>query len=260
MISPMHQLSAAARANPMQISTRIKMNERDMVKPFRTFRRTLPDMLDQCVIRGLAARNLAPPPPSVDMRQFSAQLDQLVSELISGPAGTIVEEMTEGSFRHGMTFGDMTLLQVGIEMPLGVGTADWRALDALKVRNLSSLKGITDEMSKQIIHTLSEGIAQGESIPKLAKRIQDRSDKIGASRARTMAHTETMHAANQGAKTRYEQAGVTTGEWLTAHDSKTCDECAALDGKQAPIGKGIPGVGWPPLHPRCRCTFIPVVD
>lgn len=256
----LRHLSTAARANPMQSKSLIRQNERAVVKPFREFRQALPDLLAQCTSRSMAARDLAPPPPSVDMRLFNAALADAITGMITDPGEAIVDDMTERSFRHGMTFGDMTLLRTGIEMPLGTGTADWRVLDALKVRNLSSLKGITDEMGKQIIHTLSEGISQGESVVKLTKRIQDRCDHIGKARARTMAHTETMHAANQGAKVRYEQAGTTTGEWLTAHDSKTCPECAALDGRQAPIGKGIPGVGWPPLHPRCRCTFIPVVD
>ena len=49
--------------------------------------------------------------------------------------------------------------------------------------------------------------------------------------------------------------------WSAVLDRKTCPACAAMDGHMVPAGKGWPGAGRPPMHPRCRCVpmalFVP---
>lgn len=133
--------------------------------------------------------------------------------------------------------------------------ADWRVLDSLKVRNLTALKGITEQVNAQIIRELSDGINAGESIPKLSKRLQESVD-MGKRRATTMARTETINACVDGARVRYEQYGVKEFTYIAASDSRTCQQCAALDGKVFKMGDNA---HMPPLHPNCRCCIAAVI-
>lgn len=133
--------------------------------------------------------------------------------------------------------------------------ADWRVLDSLKLRNLTALEGITEQVNAQIIRELSDGINARESIPKLTKRLQD-SVAMGKQRATTMARTETINACVDGARVRYEQYGVKEFQYIAASDSRTCKQCAELDGK---VFKLTDNAHMPPLHPNCRCCIAAVI-
>jgi len=132
---------------------------------------------------------------------------------------------------------------------------DWRVLDSLQLRNLSALKGICDEMSKEIIRELTDGINAGEGMPKLSARIQ-KTVGMGKTRADLMARTETINAAVDGCRVRYEQAGVKEFEYIAASDARTCDQCASHNGK---IYKLTDNANLPPLHPNCRCAIAPII-
>ena len=99
-------------------------------------------------------------------------------------------------------------------------------------------------------------------------------------RARMLAHTGAIWAANEGAMNRYADDGIAVVEWLTADDDLRCPFCADMNGKrvetkEAFLSAGdsltVPGAGTlkipgtfdirhPPAHPNCRCTLIPIVD
>lgn len=82
-------------------------------------------------------------------------------------------------------------------------------------------------------------------------------------RAKLIAHTETMAAANEGQRQSWEQAikegyldeGLTR-EWIATADEVTCPICRELNGKRTDLhGQYTHGGGdGPPAHPRCRCT------
>ena len=52
--------------------------------------------------------------------------------------------------------------------------------------------------------------------------------------------------------------GVEKYKILSAHDGRTCDKCADLDGKIFPIDKAEIGVNYIPLHVQDRCTILPI--
>jgi hypothetical protein len=101
-------------------------------------------------------------------------------------------------------------------------------------------------------------------------------------RARTLAHTGTMWAYNEGAVQRYSAEGVGVVEWLTADDDLRCPLCAEMNGKRIETGDAffeagdslsagglsmkIPSgargfsIRHPPLHPNCRCALVPVLS
>lgn len=114
---------------------------------------------------------------------------------------------------------------------------------------------LRDEMSSKIFATLREGIAAGETIPELRRRIQDATN-FAASRAEAIARTETVRVFNEAALGRFKQHGVQEKEWLTAGDERVDpDICQPLEGERFPIDSGPAN----PAHTRCRCSWLPVI-
>lgn len=82
-------------------------------------------------------------------------------------------------------------------------------------------------------------------------------------RAELIAQTETTRVYNEGAYTRWQNAGVTQGRWITVKDNLVCPTCVALDGQIANLSQGwvLNGTLYrAPAHPGCRCFARPVVD
>ncbi len=127
----------------------------------------------------------------------------------------------------------------------------------LYTRNFTGLKGITDEMSKQIAEILAEGMATGEGPLELAKRINNRVDKIGLTRAKTLARTEIIRAHHQAMVQEFRNWGVVgvrvLAEWVTAGDGRVCPLCKKKASKNNGYGPGIYTLdqvsGLIPLHP-----------
>lgn len=127
-------------------------------------------------------------------------------------------------------------------------------------RVYSDLKGITDEMDKQISRVLAQGIAEGLNPLEIARQITDRVDKIGITRARVLARTEIVRAHHQANIQEYKNAGIDeveiVAEFVTAGDDRVCPQCESLNGNIYTIDAAE---GLIPVHPMCRCVATPVL-
>lgn len=131
----------------------------------------------------------------------------------------------------------------------------------LYTRNFNELVGITDAMDKSISRTLAEGFASGKSMLEIASDIEDAIDGIGRTRAETLARTEIISAHAEGSLNSYEEAGLegvsVDAEFATADDEAVCPECDGMQGDVIPIAEAR---GVIPVHPNCRCAWLPVVN
>ena len=79
------------------------------------------------------------------------------------------------------------------------------------------------------------------------------------SQSMAMARTATQDMARQVKDEVYDaNADAMEGmewQWSTALDSRTCEQCAPLDGQRWKDKKDVPQ--WP-LHPNCRCQALPI--
>jgi SPP1 gp7 family putative phage head morphogenesis protein len=134
-------------------------------------------------------------------------------------------------------------------------------IERLYTRGFENLEGITEEMGEQISEELADGLSKGWNPRKMASEINDRVDKIGITRARVLAQTETIHAHAEGTLDRLESEGFEQVqpkvEFSTAGDRRVCPICASLQGNVYTIEEAR---GRLPVHPRCRCTWLPYVD
>lgn len=128
-------------------------------------------------------------------------------------------------------------------------------------RAFEELRGVTDTMATQISRVLAQGLAEGRGPQAIARSMVDRVDRIGITRARVIARTETISAHSEAMLNTFEEMEVegvsVLAEFATAGDDKVCPECEALEGREYTIQEAR---GLIPVHPNCRCTYIPVVE
>lgn len=155
-----------------------------------------------------------------------------------------------------------------------------RAFDAwVKKNGLIKAKEINtttyDALRAAIDESLAEGIAAGESVPKLSARVQDACDGVyddmRETRATMIARTETMASVNFGQQIVYEDEGVQRKAWLATPDSDTRDAHADADGMTVGIHEAFSVGGEELEYPgdpsgsagnviNCRCTVLPVLE
>lgn len=127
-------------------------------------------------------------------------------------------------------------------------------------RNYNELKGITDAMDQKISRVLAEGLANGDGALELADAIMEAVDSIGEVRAEMLARTEVIAAHAEGQLNSFDEAGIEgvnlMAEWATAGDDAVCPECDDKQGEEMSIDDAR---GEIPLHPNCRCAWLPVI-
>lgn len=130
----------------------------------------------------------------------------------------------------------------------------------LYTRTYTELAGITAEMDRQLSRVLAQGAADGLAPAQIARNLNDRIDRIGLTRARTLARTEIIAAHAEATLNGFTEAGISgvevEAEWITAGDDAVCPECQALEGKIFDLDEAR---GMLPVHPNCRCAWLPKV-
>lgn len=109
-------------------------------------------------------------------------------------------------------------------------------------------------LNKQLNKILKNGLIQGKSIDKITKELY-KSMNSGLKNTQRLVRTETMHFLNEASKENFKEHGVKKVEVLVAGDERTCPRCMEHDGVVYPIGRITL-----PIHPNCRCCFIPVIE
>ena len=122
-------------------------------------------------------------------------------------------------------------------------------------RSLTLAKLINMTTMDAIRNALAEGFAEGESIQQLTKRIEGYFEGNSKVRAEMVARTETISASNEGALHRYELEGIDKSEFYPSPGA--CEVC--LEIAQDPIYVTKDASGVIPVHPNCRCVWLPVV-
>ena len=116
-----------------------------------------------------------------------------------------------------------------------------------------------DKLTRELMQTLSRGFVRGDSLGRMTKEFAQRMG-VSESRAATLIHTESAHMAAEAAEQGYRETGVKSYRFEAALDLKTCSVCGALDQREFPLAEHETGINYPPLHPRCRCTTVPVTE
>lgn len=116
-----------------------------------------------------------------------------------------------------------------------------------------------DKLVRELETALSQAFVRGEPLQRTAKKLAERMG-VSYSRAAVLVETESAHASAQATMRGYRATGVSEYQFEAGLDLKTCEVCGAMDGRAFKVFEQMTGVNYPPLHPRCRCTTVPVVE
>ena len=130
---------------------------------------------------------------------------------------------------------------------------------------------LTVDTTKRIEREVRVGLAEGQSVPDIAKRITGTADLKGTDgvfeitnrHAKAIVRNSSIHVSNQARQEVYKANSdvVREEQWIATLDLRTCPTCGSRDGKRFPVGEGP----MPPAHPpgpsggACRCARTPVV-
>lgn len=153
----------------------------------------------------------------------------------------------------------------------------------LYTRAFNELRGITTAMDQLISRILSTGIIEGQSPRIIAKTlvhaitgsgstldlpvsyINPRTGKLinyvipARERAITLARTEIIRAHAVGQLQEFKNWGVAgvavKAEFRTAGDDRVCFQCSSYEGNVYTLEEATSII---PVHPKCRCIWLPV--
>ena len=178
------------------------------------------------------------------------------------------------------------------ELLLGEQAEGWSAqfgidfsLENPQVRRF--IEDYSFKFAQKIGDTTVEGVrrltalaqSEGWDVLRMMDELETLYDGWDRFRAEMIARSETIRSSNAGALAAYEASGVVQGkQWYTALDERVCPFCGELHGTIVQVldkpwfqvgdvfeveGQrlkiGYEDVRYPPLHPLCRCTLLPML-
>lgn len=295
-----HGGEALARTDPTRTTTLRELYAQKLRGRFDALNTAIRDGIVDRDIFGLSGESLQAAPiddpqpfrfetDDRKLEEFMAwlrrQLDRGVLRVIARNDNVYIQD----AYRAGLRHAERELRKAGVEVPEAEIEATFNlpvhqeAVGLLYTRNYEALRGINEEVARQISRELADGFAQGQSPRDIARSLTDRVDKIGKTRATTLARTEVINAHSTSTLNRYEELGVDEvaiqAEWRTAGDRRVCPICKALQargpvtiqearegsfryeaGEDEPPSLSGTYARKPPAHPNCRCAFLPSVS
>lgn len=83
---------------------------------------------------------------------------------------------------------------------------------------------------------------------------------VSHSNAKRLVMTEMANIFGQATADAYEANDVEEYEILATLDNRTSEICQEMDGQRFKVREKRVGVNYPPFHPLCRTTTIPVIE
>ncbi|WP_135827308.1 structural protein [Halorussus halobius] len=130
-------------------------------------------------------------------------------------------------------------------------------LEQLYSRNLEELRGLTDDLARDVRRELTDGLASGDNPRDIARgvsdilgTVEDGTPRAAMNRATMISRTELMNSHNWARLKEWERAGVEKVDVILANGA--CEQCRAYArGAPYPASEAY---GNLPQHPNCRCT------
>ena len=116
-----------------------------------------------------------------------------------------------------------------------------------------------ENLLKFIKQELTAGLIRGDSTQKISKKLM-KDLQVMYYQAERLVRTESNYVYNHAHKEVYKDCGVEKYEYLAAIDSRTSPQCKEHNGTTYLLKDAKVGVNYPPLHPNCRSTVIPVLE
>lgn len=127
------------------------------------------------------------------------------------------------------------------------------------------VSGLAPNQRDRVYAAIRQGIAAGESNTQIirmlrgtpAMRYQDGLMQTAKRDVERLVRTARNHISNAAYEDTYAALGVKQVVWVATLEGRTCQACAAMDGKVFKVGETH---RTPPVHPNCRCVLAPSLE
>lgn len=156
---------------------------------------------------------------------------------------------------------------------LGFGVSvDYARFNERQLKNVVYQPWAGSDFSKRIWRNYTELLPEmltdvalkatffGWSYQKAAREFAGRLASFEKSNLHRLIRTELGHIQEQATLDFYHDAKQEKYQFLAALESRTCEQCRALDMKVFDVDKAVVSENYPLIHPYCRCTTIPAQD
>ena len=110
-----------------------------------------------------------------------------------------------------------------------------------------------------VANDIKQAMLRGENLDDVLVRLNTRFTSIN----NILQRLGITEATAVGSMTRYDifrALGVSEYRFYTEADERTCETCGAMHGLTFPMSAYEVGVTASPLHPRCRCWEVPILE
>jgi hypothetical protein len=141
------------------------------------------------------------------------------------------------------------------------GIQNGRTVDQI-ARDIRMTIGLRQDQISTLINFRADLEADRVDPAVIDRRFERRASGMLASRARVIARTEVVDAANAGQRGLWNEASheglfdrqTARKVWVATPDELECEICEALDGTEVPLDGQFEGpLDGPTAHPSCRC-------
>lgn len=174
------------------------------------------------------------------------------------------------AYRRGL---DDASTRLGSTMRLPFSENDVQTIRAIGNRVMQDFAHVADDLSQQLYEAVRSSVTVDEALARVSERMKS----IGVNRGQTVASVHVVRTHALASLNHYRASGVkkvgldiegvrkhthdAEGDELlqfaTAGDDDVCPECEDLEGQIFDIEEAQ---GVIPVHPNCRCAWIPVRD
>lgn len=136
-----------------------------------------------------------------------------------------------------------------LKTPWGADDSTW----------LKRLEDDVDLWKVYISNDWKRALLQGKKIEDVLKILTKRFDTI-ESIITTLGLTESTAIGSLARQQIFKELGITKYQFYTKPDERRCETCGAMHGLIFPISAYEVGSTASPMHPRCRCWEVPIMD
>ena len=113
--------------------------------------------------------------------------------------------------------------------------------------------------SDRIASDLKQSILKRETVDGVLEQLDKRFDSIN-SVLEKLVLTESTSIGSLGRKDAFKELGASKYKFYSRPDERRCEHCGSLHGLIFPMSAFEVGVTASPIHPRCRCWEVPILD
>jgi SPP1 gp7 family putative phage head morphogenesis protein len=237
---------ADATLRPIEITRSLEAElERIVMKIVAAWIKAINETILPAFSSALEFQKLTRDAPSDTIRSALEASQEILDRLVISLGLDVEEWAAKVEEWHRRKFTTSLREALGLDISLNISEFDFDdELQLVVERNVGLIKGLSDDLRKNVEQAVVNAMVQGKPRRELAKELTERVE-VSRSRAKLIARDQTTKLASNLDKMRQEQAGIDEYKWRHSGKAHPRPEHVRRDGKifrwDSPPSDGHPG-------------------